>query len=100
VIPRAGRATPAAAGALAVLLWLAGAAQAADPVQVVRAHFEAFNRHDVDALVARVAPDFIWFNVTSNETKVEVQGRDALRASLTSYFKSTPTVRSEMENVT
>ena len=69
-------------------------------MQVVRAPFEAFNRHDVDALVARVAPDFIWFNVTSNETKVEVQGRDALRASLTSYFKSTPTVRSEMENVT
>ncbi|CAN5221748.1 hypothetical protein BH20VER2_BH20VER2_09890 [soil metagenome] len=83
-------------------LSLAGAlaAEPPAPAEVVRAHIDAFNRHDIDALVERVSPDFIWFNVTSDATMMEVKGRDALRASLTSYFKSTPTVRSEITDVT
>ncbi|MDQ3119207.1 MAG: nuclear transport factor 2 family protein [Verrucomicrobiota bacterium] len=71
----------------------------ADAIAVVRAHVEAFNRHDVDALVERVSVDFVWYNVESDATGVEVKGRDALRASLTSYFKSTPSVRSETEGM-
>lgn len=70
------------------------------PAEVVRAHIEAFNRHDVNALVERVSPDFVWYNVDSDETSVEVKGRDALRESLTKYFKSTAAVRSEVDSVT
>ena len=69
-------------------------------IDVVQAHIEAFNRHDVDALVMRVSPDFVWYNVTSNETTIEVEGRDALRESLTKYFKSTTSVRSEIDGMT
>lgn len=93
--------------ATAFLSWVP-ALSAADPsptptvdaIAVVRAHIEAFNRHDVAALVDRVSADFVWYNVASDATTIEVKGRDALRESLTSYFKSVPTVRSEIDGVT
>ena len=68
--------------------------------EVARLLIEAFNRHDPAALAERVSPDFIWYNVSSDETTIEVKGRDALRESLTKYFASTPSVRSEIDGVT
>ena len=41
-----------------------------DPIAVVRAHIEAFNRHDAAALAERVSPDFVYYNVASDATTV------------------------------
>lgn len=71
----------------------------AEPVSVVRAYIEAFNQHNIPALAERVAPDFVWFNVTSDRASVEVKGRDSLRKNLSSYFENTPNVRSEIEGI-
>ena len=70
-----------------------------EPVRVVRAYIDAFNQHNIPAMAERVAADFVWFNVTSDRATVEVKGRDMLRKSLSNYFKSTPTVRSEIDGI-
>lgn len=71
----------------------------AKEIGVVRAYIEAFNQHNIPALAERVAPDFVWFNVTSDRATVEVKGRDSLRKNLSSYFENTPNVRSEIEGI-
>ena len=70
-----------------------------EPVRVVRTYIDAFNKHDIPAMAERVAPDFVWFNVTSDRATVEVKGRDSLRKTLSNYFEGTPTVRSEIDGV-
>ncbi len=75
------------------------AAPPPDPIAVVRAQIEAFNRNEADALAARVAEDFVYYNVTSDATTVETKGRAALRDGMTAYFKSLPSVKSEVEGL-
>jgi len=73
-------------------------AVALSPVlQVVHGQMDAFNRHDVAAMAAGVAPDFVWFSVTGDELTVEARGRGAFAESMRSYFASLPSVRSELE---
>jgi len=66
-------------------------------LQVVHGQMDAFNRHDVAAMAAGVAPDFVWFSVAGEELTVEVRGRVAFAESMRSYFASLPSVRSELE---
>ena len=70
-----------------------------EPIGVVRAYIDAFNRHDIPAMAERVGEDFVWFNVTSDRATVEVKGRDSLRKTLANYFRGTPTVRSEIDGI-
>lgn len=70
-----------------------------EPIRIVRAYLDAFNQHNIPAMAERVSPDFVWFNVTSDRATVEVKGRDALRKTLSNYFESTPTVKSEIDGV-
>lgn len=70
-----------------------------EPVRIVRAYVEAFNQHNLVALAERVAPDFVWFNVTSDRATVEVKGREALQKNFANYFQNTPTVRSEIDGL-
>ena len=88
--------------AICLLLWTAGAvlAQPASPEAAVRANLDAFNRHDVEALVATVAPDFAWFNIDGEKLLPDTRGRDALRKGMAAYFKSQPSVRSGFESLT
>jgi steroid delta-isomerase-like uncharacterized protein len=50
---------------------------------------DAWNRHDVDAIVALHAPDFVFHNWTANE---QVEG-DAAREHIARIFRSTPSLR-------
>ena len=43
---------------------------ASSPEAMVRANFEAFNRQDIDALVATVAEDFIWYNIENDKMAI------------------------------
>lgn len=99
-------------GTLAVLaiLLLAGCAagprqveskvQSTSPaLQVVQDQVDAFNRHDVEAMAAQVAPGFVWFSIRGDEMSAEVRGREALAEGMRSYFASLPTVRSQIEEV-
>jgi steroid delta-isomerase-like uncharacterized protein len=50
---------------------------------------DAWNRHDVDSIVALHAPDFVFHNWTANE---EVEG-DAVRDHIARIFRNTPSLR-------
>ncbi len=55
---------------------------------------EAFNRHDVAAMIAQAAPDVRWHSLAGDSLVTETVGRAALERELTSCFRSYPTVRS------
>lgn len=63
---------------------------------VVRQLYTAFKAHEAAALVAHVSDDVRWMTVAGDTVVVETSGRDALRASMSRYFRSTPTVRSRI----
>ena len=65
--------------------------------QRVRDYVSAFNKQDVDTMLGMVSDDIQWLSVAGDKVTVETQGKAKLRESLTAYFKSTPTVKSELE---
>ncbi|MCY7387762.1 MAG: nuclear transport factor 2 family protein [Burkholderiales bacterium] len=70
------------------------------PEAVVRAYFEAFNRQDIDALVATVAEDFIWYSIENDKMSIEASGRESFRMGVQDYFKALPAARSVAETMT
>lgn len=101
--PHRWRLRPAAL--LLLLLLVPGRAGAQTPTPaadtgsaaVVRTYIRAYNAHDIDAVVALLAPDFVWLSVVGDSTVVEARGAAAIRAQLTDYFRSLPSARSELE---
>lgn len=79
--------------------WPALGSEPLTPLARVTAQIEAFNRHDADALAAGVAPDFVWFSVTSDATTVESRGREELRSGMRTYFRGLPDVSSKIEHL-
>lgn len=88
---------------LAVLLALcAGLATsapclAATPFELINTWVDHFNTRNLDGLLALAHDDVEWLTVTGAEITVETRGKEALRASLTSYFASCPSCRSTVE---
>lgn len=66
-------------------------------LDLVRAQIDAFNRHDVEAMTARVAQAFVWLSVAGDSVTVEARGRAALAEGMRRYFASLPSARSEIE---
>lgn len=62
----------------------------------LRAYYDAFNRHDAAATAALCTEDVVWFTVDGDKVAPETTGRAALQDWLAGYFKSLPTVRSEV----
>jgi hypothetical protein len=79
---------------------LAAVAQAPEPApkQVVDRYLEAFNSHDVEAMLALAHPEVQWLSVKDDKISVETSGHAALRDSMKGYFASLPTVRSTFES--
>lgn len=64
--------------------------------QRVRDFVAAYNRHDVDGMMSMVSDDIQWLTVVNDKISVELQGALKLRESMANYFKSSPSVRSEL----
>lgn len=58
---------------------------------------DAFNRHDPAAMAALVDEQFELYYVSEGKIELAAQGPQDLEAQMTEYFKSRPTVRSEVE---
>ena len=92
----------AAAGVIVTAMTAMSLAVTPQPVSVsasedvVRQLYTAFNAHEATALVAHVSDDVRWMSVAGDAVVVETSGREALRASMSRYFRSTPTVRSRI----
>ena len=76
------------------------AAQPATPEQqVVERFLDAYNRHDVEAMLALAHPEIQWLSVAGEEDSIETSGASALREALVGYFASLPSARSTIEGI-
>lgn len=57
---------------------------------------QAFNAKDIDEMMAQLHDDFKWYWITTDELVLEVAGKEAFQASMTSYYQSIPQVQSEI----
>jgi ketosteroid isomerase-like protein len=67
-------------------------------VAAVEAFNEAFNRHDVDAVMACMTDDAV-FESTSPPAGERYVGTDAVRAAWTAFFVASPTAHFDAEEV-
>jgi uncharacterized protein (TIGR02246 family) len=65
--------------------------------QSVRDFVSAANLRKIDTMMNMVTDDVQWLSVVGDKISVETQGKASLRESLTAYFSSTPSARSELE---
>jgi hypothetical protein len=65
----------------------------------IRQFTEAYNRHDIDAMLAMIDPDFVWFTVDGDKVGEDMRGPEALRAWLVGYFEKFPEARSTMMSI-
>ena len=90
--------------ALALLALFAVAPVAAQaPVRegsaVVREFVAAFDRHDVEGVVALAHPEIAWMSVEADTLAPQLKGTDELRSWLTGYFARSPKARSRLGQV-
>jgi steroid delta-isomerase-like uncharacterized protein len=69
---------------------------ARDGVRVIQRMYEAFNRHDLDRVVAGVTDDFELFDVAQGET---YSGPDGFRVWLETWLRAMPDVQAEVVNL-
>src|SRR6185369_6009688 len=65
--------------------------------QRVRDYVAAFNQRNLDTMLSMASDDIQWLTVVGDKITVETQGKAKLRESMTAYFKSTPTAKSELQ---
>jgi ketosteroid isomerase-like protein len=68
-------------------------AEARATLDVVRRFNEAFNRHDVDAVMALMTPDCVFENTLPPPDGERLEGASDVRAFWQRFFQSTPTAR-------
>ncbi len=85
--------------ALLGVLLLQSSLAAANGAAVVRHFVDAFNEHDIDAMLAHVADDFLWMSVKGGTITIESRGHDQLRSAMSDYFSSIPSARSDLRSV-
>jgi ketosteroid isomerase-like protein len=72
--------------------------QTRDTIAAVEAFNEAFNSHDVDAIMAHMTDDVV-FESTSPPAGDRHVGTDAVRAFWETFFSSTPSAHFDAEEV-
>jgi len=88
------------ASVIAILLIVSNftAAQPHNMLSLLDDQVNAFNKQDVEKLVANVTDDMKYFYITADELIVETTGKPAFEAAMTSYFKSGKTPHSVIES--
>jgi hypothetical protein len=65
--------------------------------QRVQAFVAAYNNRDLDAMLALATDDIQWLSVAGDKIAVETNGKARLRESMTKFFKSPASTKSELE---
>ncbi len=89
--------------ALLLCCVLAPAAMASDATvneRLVRRFVAAFNAQDADAMAALVDDEVEWLSIQGTVIGTETRGREALHKGMRDYFKSCPSCRSRLTQVT
>jgi hypothetical protein len=61
---------------------------------------EAFNRHDIDAMLELTTDDLRWMSIANEQLSIEASNQGELREAMSSYFASTPSARAEIRSIT
>lgn len=72
---------------------------ASTPEALVRGMLAAFNAHDVARMLTFVATDVRWLTIDGDKVAVEASGAVQLEQSMTRYFRSIPSSRSELTSL-
>ncbi len=64
---------------------------------MARAFVAAFNARDIDTMLSMATDEVEWISVSGVKLVIETSGKDALRKSMTAYFKSCPTCQSQID---
>jgi hypothetical protein len=70
-----------------LMLPLVAVAQVESARQMLQDQVDAYNRGDVERLVANVSEGFKWFSIASDSLLLEVAGKDDFRKGMESYFE-------------
>lgn len=68
--------------------------------ETVENFVEAFNQHDIDAMLELATDDLRWMSVADGQLSKEASNQGELREAMASYFASTPSVRAEIRSIT
>ena len=83
-----------------ILTTLLNAGNNEEQANVVRELIQAFNAHDTPALMNLVTDDVKWLYIISPDSiSLETSGREETQNAFNDYFKSVPTIRSEIEDL-
>lgn len=64
--------------------------------EIVLENLQAFNIHDVDAMLDYVAEPFLWYSIYSDTMTVEKYSHARYKSEMEGYFSSYPEVSSEL----
>jgi hypothetical protein len=67
--------------------------------QVVRSFIDAFNAHDVDAMLSIAADDIRWMSISGSTLSAEATGKTELGEAMRRYFQQFSTARSIVRSV-
>lgn len=76
-----------------------GRAQVGSAAGIVRSFIDAFNAHDVDAMLSMAADDIRWMSISGSTLSAEATGKTELAASMRQYFTQFSTARSVVRSV-
>lgn len=64
--------------------------------EAVENFVEAFNRHDVDAMLDVATEDIRWMSLADEQLSVETSNQAQLREAMADYFVNVPSARAEI----
>lgn len=84
---------------LVPLIFLCQVAFADENAELVKGFIEAFNQHDVDAMLESSAADLRWMSVSGDQVAIQTSTHTELREAMSGYFESTPGARAEIRSI-
>lgn len=70
-----------------------------DSLQILQAFNDAFNRHDVGAMMAAMTPDCVFENTDPAPDGTRYAGQEAVRRFWVQFFTDAPDARIEIEGI-
>ena len=86
---------------LAIILFVvfSHSAIAEGGAKTVERFIEAFNKHDVEAMLTQASSDSRWMSIAGQKLSTETSTHEELRSAMTGYFESIPSARSEVRSI-
>lgn len=77
-----------------LLFSLKAVSQKEDPERIVQANLDAYNNHDIELFLSYFSEDVILVNF--QDSKVNAEGKSAIRAIYEPYFEASPKLHSKI----